>query len=880
MSPQGEVALENEAASGVAAFLETDSGQPIDPSVRDFFEPRFGHDFSGVRVHTGERASASASSVGAVAYTAGSHIVFRDGSLSPGTDAGQKLLAHELAHVVQQEGGARSDAVQRQVSSAEEYRWKLYGHGGTKGDLARLFQGMLSYTPERALEVLDQLAKAGPPETDAEREAFKVAVTNLVRLHALSLMAAHRATIQGSQERMVGAGDAGIAGLRVVASLVQGLFELRSELQGYSQGLHRVATDSRQGRGDISDWLDRLAANVEQHIETWVQVKLGELGHVLRTQPMTRSEQGGLISIVAMQLEDWRGTQIGVVNNSLGAVYSEFPFFAKLEASRLAGSELSGAAAGKAAVRKAYVELLAAVDDAIVRIATMDIDPFELPQAVSVTRDALPKELLPSFDQVIRHREVEAFLENMAITMGLTVLGVTTLFFPALGLVAASAGGLMLGGQLEEMLDRVAIAGASTNPEKQTLGVTAPGGLEWGLFAIQGILTIVDAGLALHGLRTPKLPPVAAEAEVGARQRVSTSPRETPPHEAPSGGRPPENLEPQALTTRVAEPSKPVIDQPAFSKPVKGGHRVALSVEGASFCTDCNLLRRLYRKQIDADAGLAAELERADKLAAEAAATRDPERVRQAYDATEELAIKLDDRAMENLQAAHGLTEQQLQLARTGAVRAPDFEELLLAGMNPDDAALVASMYRSEGTSLATALTKTGASRDEVLATLQSTSKKGNLSTLAGRFKGGRRAAVTGRPDNPHELVQAIDLTGRQGGEVQFRGKQTRGIEGVYIPPGTTDEVPVSLKVFTSERPANVVSEIESNARMVSKEVGDGKALLFAYTRVKTAELLASVQNSLAVTPPMLGAPTTFQKVVIVCPDGVIEGVGTHWVVK
>ena len=63
---------------------------------------RFGHDFSGVKVHADDRAAASATSIGARAYTFGDHIVFGQGQFTPARRDGQWLLAHELAHVVQQ----------------------------------------------------------------------------------------------------------------------------------------------------------------------------------------------------------------------------------------------------------------------------------------------------------------------------------------------------------------------------------------------------------------------------------------------------------------------------------------------------------------------------------------------------------------------------------------------------------------------------------------------------------------------------------------------------------------------------------------------------------------------------------------------------------
>jgi len=87
------------------------SGQPLDRATREFMEPRFGHDFSQVRVHTDSLASDSAREIHARAYTAGSDVVFAGNQFSPSTPEGQKLLAHELTHVVQQSAGAR--AIQR-----------------------------------------------------------------------------------------------------------------------------------------------------------------------------------------------------------------------------------------------------------------------------------------------------------------------------------------------------------------------------------------------------------------------------------------------------------------------------------------------------------------------------------------------------------------------------------------------------------------------------------------------------------------------------------------------------------------------------------------------------------------------------------------------
>jgi Domain of unknown function (DUF4157) len=100
------------AAPGGVGFVEappvvhealSSPGQPLEPATRAFMESRFGHDFSRVRVHTDPVAVRSAEAVAAHAYTVGSDVVFGAGRYAPSSRSGQRLLAHELAHVVQQD---------------------------------------------------------------------------------------------------------------------------------------------------------------------------------------------------------------------------------------------------------------------------------------------------------------------------------------------------------------------------------------------------------------------------------------------------------------------------------------------------------------------------------------------------------------------------------------------------------------------------------------------------------------------------------------------------------------------------------------------------------------------------------------------------------
>jgi len=89
-------------APGLVQEVLRSPAAALDRPTRSFMEPRFGHDFGHVRVHTDARAAESAYTVGADAYTVGSHIVFAEGKFAPNSAAGRRLLAHELCHVVQQ----------------------------------------------------------------------------------------------------------------------------------------------------------------------------------------------------------------------------------------------------------------------------------------------------------------------------------------------------------------------------------------------------------------------------------------------------------------------------------------------------------------------------------------------------------------------------------------------------------------------------------------------------------------------------------------------------------------------------------------------------------------------------------------------------------
>ena len=109
------------SASNPTAILgRLGDGRPLDTGVRSRMEPLFGQDFSGVRVHDDHEAATLSTGLDARAFTVGQHIALGSDASQPGTLAGDALLAHELAHVIQQGGASRSGAPLRDGTPAYE----------------------------------------------------------------------------------------------------------------------------------------------------------------------------------------------------------------------------------------------------------------------------------------------------------------------------------------------------------------------------------------------------------------------------------------------------------------------------------------------------------------------------------------------------------------------------------------------------------------------------------------------------------------------------------------------------------------------------------------------------------------------------------------
>jgi len=120
---------------GVRAAL-AGPARPLQPELRGALGARAGRDFGHVRVHADDTAAASAAQLGADAYTVGSSVVFGAGRYAPGTPAGWRLIAHELAHVAQQggHGGPLPDALPVDPSAAAEASARVAADVGARAD--------------------------------------------------------------------------------------------------------------------------------------------------------------------------------------------------------------------------------------------------------------------------------------------------------------------------------------------------------------------------------------------------------------------------------------------------------------------------------------------------------------------------------------------------------------------------------------------------------------------------------------------------------------------------------------------------------------------------------------------------------------------------
>jgi hypothetical protein len=150
------------AASSPLEGALRSGGHPLDPPVRASMEESLGADFSAVRVHTSRAAAESAQSIQALAYTAGSNVVFGAGQYAPETDKGRKLLAHELAHVVQQPQGVLSRELARDYSTIRsDLTYSAVDWAITEADCDEVLRILTSLIPTDLEDTVHRMSSEG-----------------------------------------------------------------------------------------------------------------------------------------------------------------------------------------------------------------------------------------------------------------------------------------------------------------------------------------------------------------------------------------------------------------------------------------------------------------------------------------------------------------------------------------------------------------------------------------------------------------------------------------------------------------------------------------------------------------------------------------------
>ncbi len=243
-------------------------GEPLAKSLKEFFEPRFGADFSKTRVHDDSEAHRSAAGLNARAFTIGENISFAEGEYEPGTEEGRWLIAHELAHVAQQEqAGGGQPEIQRRTAEGDNE--KPHYQPGERRASQRL-PGEVQFTDD--LNCVLTNFEAGEFGLKPEHQRLLRMLVDLYRLDG-NAPAARVADIEGFTDP-IGEEQAnvGLRGLRAaeVANYLISELHVTDSLIGPARaapaGLQRTFNVSPKGRADnraVRLRLERIPASDE-----------------------------------------------------------------------------------------------------------------------------------------------------------------------------------------------------------------------------------------------------------------------------------------------------------------------------------------------------------------------------------------------------------------------------------------------------------------------------------------------------------------------------------------------------------------------------------------------------------------------------------------
>lgn len=474
------------------------SGQPLPMSVRAFFEPRFGRDFSKVRVHNDSTAADSARAIKAKAFTAGHDVAFGAGEYAPESHEGRKLLAHELTHTLQQDGDHPVALRRAPLDPANPGAWNWYDSDAHRKDASYL--QTVAAAPGTAKNLEKKFAATEAPKTDAEREAFEKEVLALIRLNAVAMVGQHRNELTARQRQFEdmaanpqptsGAASQAAGGanpkaadtanaIRKAAQTITRLSEEKSQLEKLRD---TIAASVRVNAGPeaIDEEYQTLWNSGQPNSTPWVLQRLLETRDRLHGRDLAWGSKKVVLMELRNDLRKLRDKQIQGIELSQALTYNSFPFLADLKLSWIEKGKENSDTTGKvkafglglgalvipalapyaamvahdvfkkdappddqtllSAVGASFQRLLQHTDEAMVKVGSGGIHPLDLPGAVSAARNGLPEPLRPEVDRLKQEHEAIKFAEEMVLALGIAVLTGFTGGFAGIGLAAYAAG--------------------------------------------------------------------------------------------------------------------------------------------------------------------------------------------------------------------------------------------------------------------------------------------------------------------------------------------------------------------------------------------------------------------------------------------------------
>lgn len=276
------------------------SGRPLDSKTRAWSEQRFRRSFADVRVHTDDAAARSARAVGASAYTIGRHVVFDGGRFDPSSEPGRRLLAHELAHVVQQSSGtmpARGIGAADDPAEAEADRM---AEAAVRGDAipAAHQQGDLRVRRQLFGARAGNTASTRPPlivEDDQEAAAGQMRRSDF-------LEELHQTVCATAAAEMARFGRS-TAGCELLERYIRVARTMRAEQ--LESAMRRYSVEAESARS-ARDYIPIVQRRLTASLQTW-----GRTGQVTGVPPEFASQLGGLAALAGGSVRIGLGSLVG-----------------------------------------------------------------------------------------------------------------------------------------------------------------------------------------------------------------------------------------------------------------------------------------------------------------------------------------------------------------------------------------------------------------------------------------------------------------------------------------------------------------------------------------------------------------------------------------